>query len=191
MTAIQIGANASTVAEVWYLVDSQSAANLLSQGLQNVGVSASVINQKVKFLLQPLDSIWFIDSGPLPLVRTTDNTMAFADFRYYWNRPYDDGIPTWLGRMLPQLGYDAPADTYRMPSSTEGGTFQATSDGICFTGTRQLYNQSCEPGQQYCDISLDDWPFDTAGAKTQQDYVEALEELQNTPEAQELKAIWS
>lgn len=188
-TAVQIGANAATVAEVWYLVDSQSAANLLTQGLQNAGLSASTINQKVKFLLQPLDSIWFIDSGPLPLVRTSDNTMAFADFRYYWNRPYDDGISTWLGRMLPQLGYENPADTYRMPLNTEGGTFQATSDGICFTGTRQLYNMSCEDGP--CDTALDDWPFATGGAKTQQQYLDALEAIQSTPEAQEIKEIWA
>jgi agmatine/peptidylarginine deiminase len=188
-TAVQIGANAATVAEVWYLVDSQSAANLLTQGLQSAGLSASTINEKVRFVLQPLDSIWFIDSGPLPLVRTTDNTMAFADFRYYWNRPYDDGISTWLGRMLPQLGYENPADTYRMPLNTEGGTFQSTSDGICFTGTRQLYNMSCEAGS--CDTSLDDWPFATGGAKTQQQYLDALEAIQNTPEAQEIKEIWA
>ncbi|PKQ17466.1 MAG: hypothetical protein CVT68_08380, partial [Actinobacteria bacterium HGW-Actinobacteria-8] len=35
---------------------------------------------------------------------------------------------------------------YRLPLYMEGGTFQATTDGICFTSDRQIYNLSCYDG---------------------------------------------
>src|SRR5690606_23990783 len=57
-----------------------------------------------------------------------------------------------------QFGYDQRTTTYRMPLSTEGGTFQATTDGVCFTGNRQLYYMSCEePGG--CDESIHSMPL--------------------------------
>ena len=188
-TAVQIGLHAATVAEVWYIVDSQSASNLLYQSLQSAGLSASLLQNKVRFMVQPIDSIWFIDSGPLPLVRAADGTQAFADFRYYYDRPYDDGISTWLGRLMPSLGFDDPADTYRMPINTEGGTFQSTSGGVCFTGTRQLYNMSCEAG--FCDPSLDDWPFADEAPKTTQQYLTALQQIQTSSYAKEIKDVWA
>jgi len=35
------------------------------------------------------------------------------------------------------LGAASNVDTYRMPFSSEGGNIQATTDGVCFTSTRQ------------------------------------------------------
>ena len=38
-----------------------------------------------------------------------------------------------------EIDQPSNTDTYRMPVNSEGGTFMATSDGYCFTGSGQLY----------------------------------------------------
>jgi len=167
-TALEIAKNAATVAEVWFIVDKNTTADFLRTGLADTGMSQADIDAQVKFLVTPdMDAIWAIDFGPLPIVDTTDGTWAFADFRYYHQRAYDDGIPTVLGRGLPQLGVSAPAVTYRMPLNTEGGTFQATSDGVCVTGSRQLVYMT------------GDWSYETM----------PLADLQTSAPAQEMKSI--
>jgi agmatine/peptidylarginine deiminase len=144
-TFLDIAKNASAVADVWIITDA-GGTNSLKQALAQNGVSNAVLASKFYFLETDLDSIWFIDSGPLPIIDKTKNTFSFADFRYYHERAYDDGVSTVLARNLTNMGMAANTATYRMPVNTEGGTFQGTSDGICFTGTRQLYYQSCDQG---------------------------------------------
>ncbi|MGM0574784.1 MAG: agmatine deiminase family protein [Myxococcota bacterium] len=172
-TILQIAKHASTVAEVWFIVPGNSTANTLKNLLQQVGVPESTITSKIRFIVEPLDSVWFIDSGPLPIIDQATDTFSFADFRYYHDRPLDDGLPTFLGRALPELGQEAPTNTYRMPVTTEGGTFQATTDGVCFTGSRQLYYMSCDQGG--CDSSLNSADLAT---------------LQDHPLTQQLEAEW-
>ena len=110
--------------------------------------------------------------------------MAFADFRYYHGRPYDDGVPTTLGRTLASFGMGSNADTYRMPLNTEGGTFMATTDGICFTGTRQLFNMSCEITG--CDASTGGVPSWSNGGNQ---YVN-INQVQNHAMAKEIRKQW-
>ena len=180
---VSIAKNAATVAEVWFVTDS-GGTNVLKNAFQQNGISQNVLNSKFRFLETNIDSIWFIDSGPLPLVDTATNTMAFADFRYYHQRPYDDGVPTTLGRTLQTFGMGANADTYRMPVSTEGGTFMATSDGVCFTGTRQLWNMSCEITG--CDKATGGAPSWANGGNQ---YVN-IAQVQNHAMAKELQKQW-
>ena len=173
-TLVNIGFQASKVAEVWYIVSADSVASALMTSLLDMGLDVAEIGQKVKFLVQPLNSVWLIDSGPLPIVDPDTSTFAFLDFRYYHDRPYDDGNPSWLGRQVDLLGLDAPINTYRPALSTEGGTFQATEDGLCITGNRQIYHMSCgRPGG--CDASLRTMP---------------LAEIQEHPLTLEIEAIW-
>ena len=168
-----ISAAAIEVAEVWFVVESGAMQSELKSTITSAGVSSSVVAAKTRFLTTNLESIWFIDSGPLPIIDPATNTYAFADFRYYQDRAWDDGVPTLLGRSLPLMGEPNPTETYRMPIDTEGGTFQATSDGICFTGARQLYNMSClDTG---CNADLLYLP---------------LAQLQEHPYTQELEASW-
>jgi len=145
-TFVQVAKQASEVGEVWVVVDNAQAENGFKQRLLTAGVSADKLGTSIRFFRQPFDTYWFIDFGPLPLIDAATDTFAFADFRYYQERPLDDGIPTALGRNLPQLGAPSPVTTYRMPLSVEGGTFQATTTGVCITGSRQIYNMSCEAG---------------------------------------------
>ena len=174
MQTIQgISVAAIDVAEVWFVVESAAMQSELKGLISAGGVSTGVVNAKTRFLTANLESLWFIDSGPLPIIDPSTDTYAFADFRYYQNRAWDDGIPTLLGRSLLQMGEPNNTETYRMPIDTEGGTFQATSDGVCFTGARQLYNMSC--GDTGCNADLLYLP---------------LSELQNHPYTQELEASW-
>ncbi|MDP6944629.1 MAG: hypothetical protein QF464_10805, partial [Myxococcota bacterium] len=116
-----IGVNAITVAEVWYVIESNGTKNIIKDMLYEAGVSASTVNAKTRWLITPLESIWFIDSGPLPIIDPASNTYAFADFRYYEDRSRDDGVPTLLGRSLTEMGEPSNTETYRMPINTEGG----------------------------------------------------------------------
>ena len=181
-TMLNIAKNAATVAEVW-IITNPEAPEVIKAGLEGVGMTPQEIADKVRFIPTAIDSIWFIDSGPLPIIDTATNTYAFADFRYYHERSLDDGIPTILGRALGDIGH-SPAETYRMPIDTEGGTFMATSDGICFTGTRQLYYMSCAKGG--CDPSTGGKPDWHQGGYT---YV-SMEDVNKHPLADEVREVW-
>jgi agmatine/peptidylarginine deiminase len=173
-TLASIGFHSAKVAEVWYIVSAESVATNLTNSLINMGMSVTDIGSKVKFLVQPLDSVWVIDSGPLPIVDPETDTFAFLDFRYYPDRPFDDGNPSWLGRQVDALGLEAAINTYRPALSTEGGTFQATEDGLCITGNRQIYHMSCaQPGG--CDQSIRTMP---------------LAEIQDHPLTLEIEEVW-
>lgn len=171
-TAVEITRNALNFGEVWFVTDQGGDTTIINRLLQ-AGITQTDIDDQVRFLIERLDAIWLVDFGPLPIIDEADGTFAFADFRYYHERPLDDGIPTALGRGLPRLGFERPATVYRMPVDTEGGTFQSTSDGICFTGDRQLFYMTCLAGD--CQSSVLTMPLD---------------QVQSHPSALELKRVW-
>jgi len=142
-TFVNIAKHSSEVGEVWFIVDGSSAENGLKQRILNAGVTQATLDAKIKFYRTDMDSVWFIDSGPMPIIDTATNTFAFTDWRYYHERPLDDGVPTDLARNMDAFGYEQTATVYRLPLNMEGGTFQATTDGVCFTSDRQIYNLSC------------------------------------------------
>ena len=153
-TFVQIAARASDHGEVWVLVDGTQPETIFKQKLQRAGVPDDKIGTSIKFWRTQLETFWFIDYGPLPLVDQRADTYAFADFRYYFDRARDDAVPTLLGRNLPVFGEPSAATVYRVPLTTEGGTFQSTSDGICFTGSRQISNLTCDENGRSCDDSI-------------------------------------
>ncbi|GMV41147.1 MAG: hypothetical protein AMXMBFR64_28630 [Myxococcales bacterium] len=114
------------------IVASQATANDFTAGLKAKGASDAMITDKIQYIIMPNDSIWLIDYGPVPVVEAETGTLAFGDFRYYHNRYLDDAIPTRLAHET--FGVSA----YRMPISTEGGTFQADGVGVCYTAERAL-----------------------------------------------------
>jgi len=159
-TVVQIAKVGSGYGDIWIFVDGAQAESGLKSRLASAGMSAGDIAAKVKFIRSSFDSIWFIDAGPLPIIDDSDGTYAFADFRYYHERPLDDGMPTWIGRNLAeQLARPSNVATYRMPLYLEGGTFQATTTGVCITGSRQIWNLSCDAGS--CDDAILDTDLDT------------------------------
>ncbi len=167
----------SLVADVWFVVDGDKAKDALIKGMLAEGMTQADVDTKVKFLTAELDSIWYIDSGPLPIIDTATNTYAFSDFRYYHPRPIDDGVPTVVGRELQNtFGLSSPTVTYRMPLNVEGGTFQATTDGVCFTSSRQLYYMSCDAGA--CKSSYNNGPLAD------------VNDPAKTPELAYMKQVW-
>jgi agmatine/peptidylarginine deiminase len=145
-TFVDITVAAVDHGEVWVIVDSSQAESIFKQKLAQAGLSGLRMETRVKFARLPLDSYWLVDFGPLPLIDVPTGTWAVGDFRYYHERPLDDGIPTLFSRAATRFGELDQPTTYRMPLSTEGGTFQSTTEGICFSSSRQIYNMSCEAG---------------------------------------------
>ena len=115
------------VAEVWVVHPANSQKTQLLNELDTAGVDAS----KVKFFQMPVQTIWHIDYGPLPLIDEEAGTYAFADFNYYHGRPQDDAVPTRLGQVL-------GVNTYRYETSYEGGNLQGDGQGGCYTTQRGL-----------------------------------------------------
>ena len=155
-TVVEIVRASHPAGEVWVAVNTAGAESGLKRRLKAAGVDEALFGSRIRFHRMAFESIWLIDFSPLPLIDSVTNTFAFADFRYYFDRPLDDGIPTALGRDLATgFGAEGPATTYRMPLDTEGGTFQASSDGVCFTSSRQLFNMSClDRAGRGCDESI-------------------------------------
>ena len=71
------------------------------------------------------DSVWMRDYGPISILGN-DGKVAFADFRYYHQRVYDDAIPGHLSSMW-------NVSDYRVPLEFEGGSFFADTKGNCFS----------------------------------------------------------
>lgn len=71
------------------------------------------------------DSVWMRDYGPISILGN-DGKIAFADFRYYHQRVYDDAIPGHLSAMW-------NVTDYRVPLEFEGGSFFADTKGNCFS----------------------------------------------------------
>ena len=106
------------------VVPSASLATEFTNLLKNDGVAQNLIDERVHFVVAPLDSLWAIDFGPFPILRS-DNSVAFADFRYYHERMYDDGIPAVLAKQWGLTDYRAEMDF-------EGGNLQMDEVGTCY-----------------------------------------------------------
>lgn len=125
--------------KVGVVVDTNTAYNSLRSRLTAAGVTNTQQNTMIDFFREPNNSIWFIDYGPIPMVRG-DGSVAFGDFRYYHQRTLDDGLPT-------VIGFDYGVNTYRMPITTEGGNFQADGNGNCYTSTRGVQQSGLSVSQ--------------------------------------------
>lgn len=112
--------------------------------LRNAGVPQSTLDAKVGFVTRSANSIWMIDFGPFPLVEP-GGTVAFADFRYYDDRPDDDSVPTLLGNLW-------GATTYRAPLDLEGGNFASDGNGTCFTTQRTFQRNADKTEAQVRDV---------------------------------------
>ena len=124
--------------DVGIVVESAAAKSDVVAGLTELGLTAQQLEERVHFYDIPLETIWFIDYGPLPVV-SGDNKVGFADMRYYFNRVLDDAVPTRLTQYPKKEGMPTlDATVFRMPFSMEGGNFQGDGEGTCYSTDRAL-----------------------------------------------------
>lgn len=143
------GVQALRTGELWVVYSDDSARADLASRLSSAGVDASVLENQVKWFQMDNDAIWIMDFGPLAIVtQDSDPKVAFADFRYYYDRYLDDAVPTRLANLV-------GTSAYRAPFEYEGGNFQADGEEYCYFSER-VY--------MYTGMSFD------AVEKVQQDY---------------------
>lgn len=121
--AVQTLLNVEKV-EVWVVSKSENAQNYFKDAVKKGGVLDEVINKRLKFLPFELNSIWTVDFGPFPILDPEKN-IAFSDFRYYWDRYWDDAIPA-------RVGYYLGITTFRAEMNWEGGNFFTDGEGTCY-----------------------------------------------------------
>jgi len=115
------------VSDVWIVFYSSTSKQKLTTSLEEAGVNMDKVHWK--FIKN--DAIWTIDFGPFPLVNTTDNSVAFLDWKYYPGRYNDDAISTILGQ-------DIGVTVYRQDVGFEGGSFQGDGYNNCYSTQRSL-----------------------------------------------------
>ena len=120
--------------EAYVIVPAEANATDFGKALDTYGATAAE-KEHVHYVVMPNQTIWHIDYGPFPLLRKSDNRLAFADFVYYPNRHLDDAIPT-------RIAEDFYKDTtvFRMPFPFEGGNVQTDGKEKCMTSNRALSN---------------------------------------------------
>ncbi len=118
---------AGGVSELWIIYDQASTKSKFETRLKKDGPPLD----KIKWYQMPVDAMWMIDFGPLPLVDDTAKSQSILDFVYYPERVNDDATSTRIGQVM-------GAATYRMPHGFEGGNFQADGAEHCFTTQRAI-----------------------------------------------------
>ena len=137
-----LGSAVSTAhTDVGVVVESNAGAQKALSSLLAWGLTEEEIATRVHLWQMPLDSVWFIDFGPLPVVDQGLQRVGLVDFRYFKGRSLDDAIPS---RLTLGGGLDGgpalPLTAWRAPFNFEGGNFQADGEGGCYTSERALKN---------------------------------------------------
>ncbi len=99
--------------EIAYVVVSSATQQ---QSATNAFVAGGADMSKVRFFVQPTNSVWMRDYGPHFVWQ--DGALAVVDSHYYPTRPDDNFIPTLLGDL------DFATSTYDMGVYYSGGNFQ-------------------------------------------------------------------
>ncbi len=117
----------SQVVDVFVIYDETSAKNDFAAMMSQAGISPNAVS----FVKWNNDSIWIRDSGPVS-IKDDQGRIAFADFRYYHQRVYDDALPASAAGLW-------NVTDYRVPVDFEGGNFMNDTKGNCFTSQGILY----------------------------------------------------
>jgi len=79
-----------------------------------------------KFFINPGNSFWYRDAGPVAFYYGEDDQIGFINFEYYGYRPLDDEIPLRVGA---EMGFPVFSTTIEF----EGGNILIDGDGHLFT----------------------------------------------------------
>jgi agmatine/peptidylarginine deiminase len=94
-----------------------------------------------RFFINPGNSFWYRDCGPVGFYYGSNDSVAFLDYEYYGGRPLDDQLPIHLGA---QAGYPV----YTTTIENEGGNILLDGLGTLFTSTA-VYGANADTYGQY------------------------------------------
>ncbi len=97
-----------------------------------------------KFFINPGNSFWYRDAGPVAFYYGDDDEIGFINFEYYGYRPLDDEIPLQIGN---KMGYPVYSTTIEF----EGGNILVDGDGSLFTTSAVASLNADNEGKVYRD----------------------------------------
>ena len=97
-----------------------------------------------RFFINPNNSIWYRDCGPVAFYYGEEDSIAFVDFEYYSGRAADDQIPIGIGKKL-----NIPV--YTTGIKYEGGNIILDGTGTLFTSDEVYTGNNSAVGQIYVD----------------------------------------
>ncbi len=126
-----------------------------------------------RFFMNPGNSFWYRDCGPVAFYYGDDDEIGFMDFEYYGGRPLDDLLPIKMGE---QAGYPVFTNTIEF----EGGNLLIDGLGSLFT-TDAVYSLNMDSyGKYYLDDSNPrGWSMETKQRLTRPQVVDSLTHLLN------------
>lgn len=118
-------------AELWVRIPKDYKS---SKEFKVLNKQLKALKGKVRFFKKPVvepqtpafNGIWSRDWAPVWVKNNNRNKIALADFNYVTRRPTDDLVPQSLSKKL-------HINRMSLPLYFQGGNFQTTKDGICFT----------------------------------------------------------
>lgn len=115
-----IDENAEVWINVWHAEDSTKIIEFMS--------SAGLPLQHARFFVNPGNSFWYRDCGPVAFYYGNKDSVGFVDFEYYGGRQLDDSIPVFVGK---KMGYPVYTSTIEY----EGGNILLDGVGNLFTSS--------------------------------------------------------
>lgn len=97
-----------------------------------------------RFFVNPGNSFWYRDCGPVAFYYGDQDEVAFLDFEYYGGRPMDDEIPA---KVAAQAGFPVYSTTIEF----EGGNILVDGDGTLFTTSAVADLNADSEGKYYLD----------------------------------------
>jgi agmatine/peptidylarginine deiminase len=127
-------------AEVWINIWDWDDSTTIKQHMIDKGTPLT----NYRFFMNPGNSFWYRDCGPVGFYYGDDDQVAFMDFEYYGGRPLDDAIGRKIGE---QAGYPV----YTTTIEYEGGNILLDGLGSLFTSSAVYELNSDNNGLYYLD----------------------------------------
>ncbi len=109
-------------AEVWINIWAAEDSNAIKSFMASLDMPL----QHARFFVNPGNSFWYRDCGPVAFYYGDQDSVGFIDFEYYGGRPMDDKIPVEIAKAV---GYPV----YTTTIEYEGGNILLDGRGRLFT----------------------------------------------------------
>ncbi|MFA7082614.1 MAG: agmatine deiminase family protein [Bacteroidales bacterium] len=156
-------------AQVWINIWSGDDSIAIMQHMVNYNMPLT----NHRFFINPGNSFWYRDCGPVGFYFGDNDSIGFMDFEYYGGRPMDDLI----GR---KIGEQAGIPVYTTTIEYEGGNILVDGRGSLFTTTAVYDLNQDTYGIYYLDSTyVNGYYYQTKPSLTKQKVVDSLTHLMN------------